>query len=67
MGRLKTIHIYMKSGNVLTSNCVVGWKIESRGNTISKIELEQSNATGKKRIVLTGLDFSQIEGIVEES
>lgn len=67
MGKLKTIHIHMKSGNVLTSNCVVSWKIKYNEDTITGIELEQSTAPGKKRIVLGGLDLSQVEGIVEES
>ena len=56
------LSIYMKSGNVITTDGVVDYKVSNRGNTITNFEVTWENPVDNK-LLLNTLDLSNIEGV----
>lgn len=67
MQNMKTLTIYMRSGNVIKVRGLKDWTIEAQGNTVTKVSLKRSKLAGFLGIpilVLSAVDLSQIEAVV---
>ena len=69
---MKTLTIYMKSGNRIKLRHITNWKIESKGNLVCSLFITRqehswlSALLGRtERLILTSIDLSQIEAITE--
>ena len=59
-----TVSLFMKSGNVLVSDCVLSYTFVPSPTGVSKLQLEQNHERpGSRRILVASLCVDQIEGI----
>lgn len=56
------LKIYMKSGNVITQSGVSDYQIAYEGNEIKRLSIDLY-WWGRRRLIMSSLDLSQIEAI----
>lgn len=61
--QVKTMHIYMKSGNVIEIDKVKDIEIDIVGNEITRFNIDRSTKA-KNLLFVSSLNLSQIEAIV---
>lgn len=59
-----TLHIYMKSGNIITCNWVKDWKLRYQGNEILALSIKY-RWFAKPKLIIASLALDQIEAIVK--
>lgn len=56
------LKIYMKSGNIVTQGGVKDYKIYYEGNEVKQLSIDLY-WWGRRRLIMSSLDLSQIEAI----
>lgn len=65
---MSTLHIYMKSGNVINLHFVKSWKVEVNGNTVTHLTIKVSPLAQffySQRLIVSSIALDQIEAITE--
>lgn len=62
-----TLVLYMKSGNVIKVPNVKNWHVKVSGDDVTYLEIDKAKSlfNRKRGLLLTTLDFSQIEAMEE--
>ena len=58
------IEIYMKSGNVIKLDGIEDIEVKGQGDVIKFIEIVKEEPLPKRSLMLSSLDFSQVEAVV---
>ena len=67
-GNMSTLHIHMKSGNVLKLKGIKDWSLKCNGDQITSLKIVRSrwaNFMGYPRLIVQSIDLKQIEAVVE--
>lgn len=63
---LRTMKIYMKSGNIITLDGIVDWEIKNIGDEITFLKFTwEKDMKGKEKLIMNSLCLTQIEAITE--
>jgi hypothetical protein len=63
--RSSTLHIYMKSGNVVVIDGIEQWEFKANASSVTSFKIKWSNLS-TRRLLVTTLALDQIEAIVEQ-
>lgn len=66
--KFTTLKLYMKSGNIITVDSVIDWKVEynKSDGKLSSVTINTDTNVRKVRLIMTTLQLSQVEAITEE-